>query len=65
MPHSATMSSVTFLADKEPYVDLITIYDGSGRPHSYARNATGLHVPIETLNERELRQAIRFKKQYL
>lgn len=65
MPHSATMRAAPFLADKEPYVDLITTRDGSGRPHSYARNASGLHVPIETLDEHELRQALAFKKEYL
>lgn len=50
--------SPPFLDILPPFVNLITQLDGQGRPHSYARNWQGLHVPIETLTPQDLRRAL-------
>jgi len=51
-------------ASRIEFVDLITQRDDAGRPHSYARNADGLHVPIETLDSLHLADAMRNRTRF-
>jgi hypothetical protein len=50
--------STNLLPDMEPYVELITLQDGRGLPHSYARTARGYHVPIECMTHQDIKDAL-------
>lgn len=52
------MGAIAFLDDLPPYIDLVTQVDAAGRPHSFARNWQGFHVPIEVLSVEDLRRAL-------
>ena len=44
--------------DMESFVDLITLHDQRGLPHSYARTRHGYHVPIECMSHQDIRDAL-------
>jgi hypothetical protein len=46
------------MPDMEAFVDLITLHDRLGRPHSYARTERGYHVPIECMRHEDIRAAL-------
>jgi len=46
------------MPDMEAFVDLITLHDKRGLPHSYARTQRGFHVPIECMSQEDIREAL-------
>ena len=50
--------STNLLPDMEAFVDLITMHDDRGLPHSYARTKRGFHVPIECMRHEDIRAAL-------
>ena len=50
--------STNLYPDMEAFVDLITMHDDRGLPHSYARTKRGFHVPIECMRHEDIRAAL-------
>ena len=57
-PWRAPRPSTNLYPDMEAFVDLITMHDDRGLPHSYARTKRGFHVPIECMRHEDIRAAL-------
>jgi hypothetical protein len=51
--------SANLMPELDSFIDVITLVEKNGRPHSYARTRRGYHVPIEVMSHQDIRDALK------